>query len=36
MAFSLAWSAGFLLLQMAVAVAHFPRMLALLRARTDG
>lgn len=36
MAFSLAWSAGFLLLQMAVAAAHFPRMLTLLRAPPHG
>jgi hypothetical protein len=36
MAFSLAWSAGFLLLQMAVALVHFPRMLGLLRAPTHG
>lgn len=34
MAFSLVWSTGFLALQMAVAVAHFPRMLTLLRAPT--
>jgi hypothetical protein len=36
MAFSLVWSSGFLVLQTAVAVAHFPRMLTLLRAKPHG
>lgn len=36
MAFSLVWSTGFLLLQLPVAVAHFPRMLNLVRAQPHG